>query len=76
MLDSFGNHQMNQRTAEQNKDLLGQIDDTYYVGWPDSTMMEWAYRCPVGDQGHFLEEGHIKVAEKIYNAMEKLSWAN
>ena len=76
MLDSFGNHQANQRTKEQNKDLLEQIDATYYVGWPDSTMMEWTYQCPVGDRGHFLEEGHIKVAEKIYSHMEQLSWVN
>ena len=76
MLDSFGNHQANQRTTEQNTDLLVQIDATYYVGWPDSTMMEWTYQCPVGDRGHFLEEGHIKVAEKIYSHMEQLSWVN
>ena len=76
MLDSFGNHQANQRTTEQNKDLIDQIDATYYVGWPDSTMMEWTYQCPVGDREHFLEEGHIKVAEKIYSHMEQLSWVN
>ena len=76
ILDSFGNHQANQRTADQNRDLLDQIDGTYYVGWPDSTMMEWAYQCPVGDRGHFLEEGHWKVAEKIYTHMEQLSWVN
>ena len=76
VLDSFGNHQVNQRTADQNRDLIDQIDATYYVGWPDSTMMEWTYQCPVGDRGHFLEEGHIKVAEKIYSHMEQLSWVN
>lgn len=76
MLDSFGNHQVNQRTADQNRDLIDQIDGTYYVGWPNTTMMEWAYQCPVGDKGHFLEEGHIKVAEKIYSHMEQLSWVN
>ena len=76
MLDSFGNHQTNARTADINRDLLDQIDGAYYVGWPDTTMMEWAYQCPVGDSGHFLEEGHVKVAEKIYSHMEQLSWAN
>lgn len=76
ILDSFGNHQVNQRIAEQNKDLLDQIDGTYYVGWPTTTMMEWAYQCPVGPRKHFLEEGHIKVAEKIYQHMEQLSWVS
>jgi hypothetical protein len=76
MLDSFGNHQTNARTANTNKDLLDQIDTTYYVGWPDSTMMEWTYQCPIGDRGHFLEQGHVKVAEKIYSHMEQLSWVS
>jgi hypothetical protein len=76
MLDSFGNHQANQRTLERNRDLLDQIDGTYYVGWPTTTMMEWAYQCPVGPRGHFLEEGHWKVAEKIYSHMEQLSWVD
>lgn len=76
MLDSFGNHQANQRIAEKNKDLLDQIDPTYYVGWPDTTMMEWTYQCPIGSKGHFLEEGHWKVAEKIYTHMERLSWVD
>jgi len=39
-------------------------------------MMEWAYQCPVGPRGHFLEQGHWKVAEKIYSHMEQLSWVN
>jgi len=76
MLDSFGNHQTNARTADINRDLLDQIDGAYYVGWPDTTMMEWAYQCPVGPRKHFLEEGHIRVAEKIYSHMEQLSWAS
>ena len=74
MLDSFGNHQANNRTITANKDLIDQIDATYYVGWPNNTMMEWAYQTPHGPRGHFLEEGHIKVAEKIYNHMDRLQW--
>jgi hypothetical protein len=76
MLDSFGNHQTNARTADTNRDLLDQIDGAYYVGWPDTTMMEWTYQCPVGPRKHFLEEGHVKVAEKIYSHMGKLSWVS
>jgi hypothetical protein len=76
MLDAFGNHQVNARTTEKNKDLLDQVDDTYYIGWPTATMMEWAYQCPVGPHGHFLAEGHWKVAEKIYTHMEQLSWVS
>ena len=76
MLDSFGNHQVNARTTDKNKDLLDQIDSRYYVGWPDNTMMEWTYGCEIGPRGHFLEDGHIRVAEKIYQRMEQLSWVS
>lgn len=76
ILDSFGNHHFIGRTDIKNKDLLDQIDAPCFVGWPMTTMMEWTYQCPVGDRGHFLEEGHIKVAEKIYSHMEQLSWVN
>ncbi len=74
MLDSFGNHQVNNRTANENKDLLDQIDGRFYVGWPIDTMMEWAYQSPVGPRGHFLEQGHQQVADKVYNHMKGLEW--
>ena len=74
MLDSFGNHQANQRTSSINKDLLDQIDSTYYLGWSDETMMEWTYGCPQGLGGHFLEQGHEIVADKIYEYIRHLSW--
>jgi hypothetical protein len=76
MLDSFGNHQANERTADTNRDLLNQIDNTYYIGWPIESMMEWTYGCELGKHGHFLDQGHVRIAEKIYSQMEKLSWVN
>jgi hypothetical protein len=76
MLDSFGNHQANERTSDTNKHLLDQIDSTYYVGWPKESMMEWTYGVKNGPYGHFLEEGHTRIAEKIYYHLEKLSWVD
>ncbi len=75
MLDSFGNHQVNNRNADTNRDLLDQIDGRFYVGWPNATMMEWAYKTPTGPRGHFLELGHQKVADQIYKHMMELGWA-
>jgi hypothetical protein len=74
MLDTFGNHQANERTAVTNQDLLDQIDPNYYVGWPNQSMMEWTYGVKQGVHGHFLEQGHVKVAEKIYAFMDDLPW--
>ena len=74
MLDSFGNHQANQRTEIQNKHLIDQINDEFYIGWPNESMMEWTFNTPQGRQGHFLDEGHIRIADKIYQYIEKLAW--
>lgn len=76
MLDAFANHQYSGRTSEKNNDLLGQIDTTHFVGWPDKSMMEWTWGTEFGSGGHFLEKGHIKVAEQIFYQMENLSWVS
>ncbi len=75
MLDAFGNHQDKKHTLT-NLDLLDQIDATYYVGWLESTMMEWTYGTPIGARGHFLEEGHAIVADKIYEHIRNLGWVS
>lgn len=54
--------------------LIKQIDKNYYIGWPAEGMVEWAYPSPNGPGGHFLEEGHIKVAEKINEHIRRLGW--
>lgn len=53
---------------------LSQVDNTYFLGWPNETMMEWTYGCPQGPGGHFLEEGHKRVADKLYEHIRHLSW--
>ena len=73
MLDAFGNHQDKKHTLT-NLDLIDQIDATYYVGWLESTMMEWTHGTPIGRRHHFLEEGHAIVADKIYEHIRSLGW--
>lgn len=74
MLDAFGNHQHQERKLQKNKDLIKQIDTTWFVGWPNESMQEWTWGCEQGIEGHFLQTGHIRVAEKIYAHMEKVKW--
>jgi len=69
MLDAFGNN-----NYRKNNVIAKQIDSTYYVGWPTRTMMEWTYRIPQGPNGHFLEQGHEIVANKIYEHIRHLGW--
>ena len=56
--------------------LVNQIDSTYYLGWPNKTMMEWTYGCSKGPGGHFLEQGHEIVANKIYEYIRHLGWVS
>jgi hypothetical protein len=69
MLDTFDNN-----NYRKNNTVVDQIDSTYYVGWPTTTMMEWTYRIPQGPNGHFLEQGHEIVANKIYEHIRHLGW--
>ena len=71
MLDAFGNT----KNRNLNVEILSdQIDIRYYLGWPDESMMEWTYGSPQGPMGHFLEEGHAIVADKIYEHIRHLGW--
>lgn len=74
MLDAFANNQY--RGRKVNKDLIDQIDTSYFIGWPTDSMMEWTYGCDQGPHGHFLDLGHLRVAEKIYAFMEQKQWVN
>ena len=69
MLDTFDNN-----NYRKNNPVVNQIDSTYYVGWPTETMMEWTYKTPQGSNGHFLEQGHEQVADKIYEHIRHLGW--
>ena len=71
MLDTFGNN-----NYRKNDIVANQIDSTFYVGWPTTTMMEWTYSTSQGPNGHFLEQGHEIVADKIYEHIRHLSWVS
>ena len=62
MLSAFGN------PIKTNKTF------TNYLGWPNESMMEWTYGTPRGPGGHFLEQGHAIVADKIYEHIRHLGW--
>jgi len=70
MLDAFGNTNGDIRETHKNQLIFDQIDPTYYLGWPDQSMMEWTHRLPQGPRGHFLEQGHALVADKLKNFIQ------
>jgi len=72
MIDAFGNT----KVRYLNDRLSEQIDSRYYIGWPNESMMEWTYGFPKGPCGHFLEQGHRQVAEKINEHIRNLGWVS
>jgi lysophospholipase L1-like esterase len=45
--------------------LVQQLDPRYFVNWSGS-FWNWCKDLPCGPGGHFLEEGHQLVAERLY----------
>ena len=54
--------------------LIKQVDATTYIGWPTMGSSDWTFGTPHGPCGHFLDEGHKIVAEKIYEHIRNLGW--
>lgn len=74
MLDAFGNTYTVERNS--NQDLVDQIDKELFLGWPNESMMDWTYNTTKGPNGHFLEDGHKRVADKIYEHIRHLGWVS
>ena len=75
MLDAYGNNLL-LRWSREFALIRDQIDSTTFIGWSGKTMSEWTFGAPQGSGGHFLEEGHAIVADKIYEHIRNLSWVS
>ena len=55
---------------------FAEIDKDCFMGFGHSGMVEWtdAAKCPRGPNGHFLEQGHELVADKVYEHIRNLGW--
>jgi lysophospholipase L1-like esterase len=60
--------------SDVHSDLGQYVDTSFFLGWPNSSMVDWVKHCPHGTGGHFLDEGHTKVAEKINEYIRNLGW--
>ena len=45
-----------------------------WLGWPDQGLVEWMDNCPKGPEGHPLELGHQRIADKINEHIGNLGW--
>jgi lysophospholipase L1-like esterase len=68
-LIAFDNHTLNQKywnTADPYNKLL---DTKKFIGWPDTSLMEMMGDCAKGARGHPLDEGHMRIANTIFDAL-------
>jgi len=57
------------------ENLYNKVDGTYFIEWDRGySMQDWAYGYPKGPGGHFLEQGHQAVADKIYEHIRHFNW--
>lgn len=50
------------------------VDSSFYLGWKHSGMAEWVGKVPKGPGGHFLEQGHQIVADKLCKFIKENIW--
>lgn len=51
---------------------INQIDIAKFIDFGSGGMLEWTYGCNLGPGGHFLEQGHEIVANKVYEHFRNL----
>ena len=68
MCSAFDNQDRFGKYWKHNQGYYDLIDDSRFVGWPREGFVEWAYGTPHGPGGHPLEQGHQRIAEKLYEA--------
>jgi hypothetical protein len=74
MLDVLANDYYRKQHRFAWNHYENQIDKNYYIDFNNSGMCEWATNTPKGPNGHFLEEGHEIVANRIYEHIRHLGW--
>ena len=56
------------------KHIFESVDADYYIGWPTVGMTTFMGDCPKGPDGHPLELGHQRIAERIDEHIRNLGW--
>lgn len=74
MVNAFGNNYLELSEKQDLTSLASLIDQETFLGWPDKQFVVWTYGCPQGPNGHFLDEGHQRVADKINEHIRNLGW--
>lgn len=73
MLNVVNNEHYLKTKFESLNGYISQIDTTKYIDFGSGGMLEWTYGCKLGPGGHFLEDGHAIVANKVYEHFRNFS---
>jgi hypothetical protein len=57
----------------QIQELNSMIDQSTFIEWNKYNMTHWTNGCKRGHGGHFLEDGHLIVANKVIEYFNKLT---
>ena len=74
MCRAVGNEHYHNQYHYKDPKLVPLVNKDYFLGWPNTGMVEWAYGAEQGPGGHFLEAGHEIVADRIYEHIRHLGW--
>jgi hypothetical protein len=74
MLNTVQNEHYKRITPEKLAPHYNQVDNTHFIEFGTKGMAEWTYGLKQGPRGHFLEDGHMVVANKIYEHIRHLCW--
>jgi hypothetical protein len=74
MLNTLQNEYYKKRIFPDDQQFFSMIDQDKFMGFNKSGMAEWVGDSPKGPGGHFLDQGHRIVAEKIYDHIRHLGW--
>ena len=66
---AFDNHVLNQQYWDNASAYNKLLDTKKFIGWPDTSLMEMMGDCSKGARGHPLEEGHVRIANTIFDAL-------
>jgi len=56
--------------------MANTVDRKHYLGWPEEGFTHWQDGCPLGPNGHPLELGHQRIADKIYEHIRNQFWVS
>ena len=78
MINSWNKEYYRNTFGKKFPNLSSQIDQRYFIGWDTFGMREHVdkHKCPIGPGHHFLEEGHVKVAELFNEHIRNFGWVS